>query len=44
MGEDIKNNRTEVSQYKLSDYEYKSWSYGFSVPDGWGRCPVTKSM
>ena len=27
------------TEYKHSDYEYKSWSGGVSVPDGWERCP-----
>ncbi|MCJ7768945.1 MAG: hypothetical protein MUO92_00490 [Dehalococcoidales bacterium] len=26
------------TEYKHSDYEYKSWSGGVSVPDGWERC------
>lgn len=42
MGEEIHNKGTEVSSYKLSDYEYKSWSYGVPVPDGWERCPGDK--
>ena len=42
MDEDIENKETEISQYKLSDYEYKSWSYGVPVPDGWERCPGDK--
>ena len=27
------------TEYKHSDYEYKSWSGGLSVPDDWERCP-----
>ena len=27
------------TEYKRSDYEYKSWSSGVAVPDGWERCP-----
>ena len=27
------------TEYKHFDYEYKSWSGGVSVPDGWERCP-----
>lgn len=27
------------TEYKLSDYEYKSCSGGAPVPDGWERCP-----
>jgi len=26
------------TEYKRSDYEYKSWSGGVSAPDGWERC------
>ncbi|MFC1874783.1 hypothetical protein ACFLY3_01320 [Chloroflexota bacterium] len=27
------------TEYKHFDYEYKSWSSGVAVPDGWERCP-----
>ena len=36
------NRIQEVVTHKLSDYEYKSWSYGVPVPDGWERCPGDK--
>jgi hypothetical protein len=42
MDEKIHDNGIEFSQHKLSDYEYKSFSYGVSVPDGWERCPGDK--
>jgi len=28
-----------VPHHKRTDYEYKSWSSGVPVPDGWERCP-----
>jgi hypothetical protein len=35
-----KNAEAEVkTEYKPTDYEYKSWSCGVPVPDGWERCP-----
>lgn len=42
MEEKTQNKGTEVSHPELSDYEYKSWSYGVPVPDGWERCPGDK--
>jgi hypothetical protein len=27
------------TEYKRSDYEYKSWSGGVPAPDGWEKCP-----
>ena len=27
------------TEYKLTDYEYKGWSGGVPVPEGWERCP-----
>jgi hypothetical protein len=36
------NITNKTTGHKLSDYEYKSWSYGISVPDGWERCPGDK--
>ena len=29
----------QKTEYKPTDYEYKSWSSGVPVPDGWERCP-----
>ena len=26
-------------EYKRSDYEYRGYSGGISLPDGWERCP-----
>jgi hypothetical protein len=34
--------KENVTAHKLSDYEYKSWSYGVPVPEGWERCPGDK--
>lgn len=34
-----KKGETEVNtEHKRSDYEYKSWSFGIPVPEGWERC------
>ncbi len=32
------NSEEQKVEYKRSDYEYKSWSAGVAVPDGWERC------
>jgi len=40
MVKEEKKVATEVkTEYKRTDYEYKSWSGGVSVPEGWERCP-----
>jgi hypothetical protein len=40
----VEENATKenVTTHKLSDYEFKSWSYGLPVPEGWERCPGDK--